>query len=132
VNVIVIRDGSAILFSEFGEKHVNVGDVIVLGANTLCGCEPEGHITSSVIHADTDYVIGQVFWQHAGVLQDRLSAQDFAATIYTEPAQVLRVGEDLTGLMTPWLDELVALSIDARPIQNFYRMQALWSVRSMS
>lgn len=41
---IVVRDGSAVLFSEFGQKPVKVGDVIVLGASILCGSEPEGHI----------------------------------------------------------------------------------------
>jgi hypothetical protein len=42
VKVIVVRDGSAILFSEFGQKPVKIGDVILLGANVLCGSEPEG------------------------------------------------------------------------------------------
>ncbi len=126
VKVIVVRDGSAILFSEFGQQPVTIGDVILLGANTLCGSEPEGHITVTTIYADTDYVIDQVFWQHVGILHDRLDAQDFAATIYTEPAQILHLGEDRTGLLMPWLDELVALSIEARPVANFYRMQALW------
>ena len=37
VKVIVVRDGSAILFSEFGQQPVTIGDVILLGANTLCG-----------------------------------------------------------------------------------------------
>lgn len=46
VKVIVVRDGSAILFSEFGQKAVKVGDVILLGANVLCGSEPEGHSPS--------------------------------------------------------------------------------------
>lgn len=126
VKVIVVRSGSAILFSEFGQKPVKTGDVILLGANTLCGSEPEGHITVTTIYADTDYVIDQVFWQHAGLLQDRLDAQDFAATVYTEPAQILRLGEDRAGLLMPWLDELVALSIEDRPVENFYRTQALW------
>lgn len=40
VKVIVVRDGSAILFSEFGQKPVRPGDVILLAANTLCGSEP--------------------------------------------------------------------------------------------
>lgn len=88
VKLIVVRDGSTILFSEFGQQPVKLGDVIVLSANTLCGSEPEGHITVTTIDADTDYVIDQVFWQHVSVLQDRLHAQDFAATIYTEPAQI--------------------------------------------
>lgn len=63
--------------------------MVLLAANVLCGSEPEGHITLTTIHADTDYVIDQVYWQHAGLVRDRLDAQDFAATIYAEPAQVL-------------------------------------------
>lgn len=126
VKLIVVRDGSAILLSEFGQQPVKLGDVIVLGANTLCGSEPEGHITVTTIYADTDYVIDQVFWQYVGVLHDRLDAQDFAATIYTEPSQILRIGEDRAGMLMPWLDEMVALSVERRPVATFYRMQALW------
>lgn len=126
VRIVVTRDGSSILLSEFGQKPVKVGDVILLGANVLCGSEPEGHITVTTIYADTDYVVDQVFWQYVGLLSDRLDAQDFAATIFAEPAQILRLGEDRAGMLMPWLDELVALSVEHRPVQNFYRMQALW------
>ncbi len=126
VKVITVRDGSAILFSEFGQQPVKVGDVILLCANTLCGSEPEGHVTVTTVCLDTDYVIDQVFWQHAGILQDRLDAQEFAATIYTESAQILRLGADRSGMLMPWLDELVALSLEGRPVETFYRMQALW------
>lgn len=87
VKVIVVRDGSAILFSEFGQQPVKIGDVILLGANVLCGSEPEGHITVTTIYADTDFILDQVRWQYAGLLQDRLEAQGFAEMIYTEPAQ---------------------------------------------
>lgn len=52
VKVIIVRDGSAILFSEFGQKPVTVGDVVVLGPNVLCGSEPEGHITVTTIYAE--------------------------------------------------------------------------------
>jgi len=126
VRLILVRDGSAILFSEFGQRHVKVGDVILLGANTLCGGEPEGHVTVTAIGADTDYIFDQVFWQYAGFVKDRLDAQSFAATIYAEPAQILRLGEDRVGMLMPWLDELVMLSIQGQPVTNFYRMQALW------
>ncbi len=70
VKLIVVRSGSAILFSEFGQKPARAGDVVLLGANTLCGSEPEGSITVTTIYLDTDYVIDQVFWQHAGLMQD--------------------------------------------------------------
>jgi AraC-like DNA-binding protein len=125
VKVVVVRDGSALLFSEFGEKPVTVGDVVTLGANTLCGTEPEDHITATTVYLDPDYMIDQVFWQHVGLLRDRLDAQDFAEAIYVEPAQILHVGEDRAGLLMPWLDELVALSIEGATPGRFYRMQAL-------
>lgn len=126
VKLIFVRSGSAILFSEFGEKPVAVGDVVLLGTNTLCGSEPEGHITVTTIYLDTDYVIDQVFWQHAGLLQDRLEAQGLAETVYSEPTQVLRLGEDRAGMLMPWLDELVERSIEGGFARNFYRMQAVW------
>lgn len=126
VKVIVVRDGSAILFSEFGERPINVGDVVLLGSNVLCGAEPEGHITVTTIYLDTDYVMDQVFWQYVDVLHDRLDTPGFAETIYADPAQVLHLGEDRTGMLMPWLDELVALSIGDAYRERFHRMQALW------
>ena len=126
VKLIVVRSGSAILFSEFGEQPVKSGDVILLGANVLCGSEPEGHITITTLYADTDFLLDQLFWQYADVLRDRFDAQGFADTIYTEPAQVLHLGEDRSGLLLPGVDELVALSVDGAYRDRFPRMQALW------
>lgn len=125
VKLIFVRHGSAVLLSEFGEKPVTVGDVVALGANTLCGSEPEGSITVTTLYLDRDYVIDQVFWQHATLLADRLDAQGFAEELYSEPAQVLHLGEDRAGMLMPWLDELVALSLDGPSPERFYRMQAL-------
>lgn len=125
VKLIFVRSGSAVLLSEFGEKPVTVGDVIALAANTLCGSEPEGSITVTTIYLDRDYIIDQVFWQHAALLADRLDAQDFADELYSEPAQILVLGEDRAGMLMPWLDELVALSIDGPSPERFYRLQAL-------
>src|SRR5699024_9071680 len=74
---------------------------------------------------DRDYLIDQVFWRHAALLADRLDAQDFADELYSEPAQVLHLGEDRAGMLTPWLDELVTLSLDGPSPDRFYRLQAL-------
>lgn len=126
VKVIIVRDGSAILFSEFGQEPVKSGDVILLGANVLCRSEPESQITVTTIYADSDYVLDQVRWQYAGFLEDRLDAQGFADSIFTEPAQILRLGEDRAGMLMPWADELVALSIDGDFVTHYYRIQALW------
>lgn len=125
VKLIFVRAGSAILLSEFGQRSVAFGDVVILGGNTLCGDEPEGHFTVTTVYLDPDYMIDQVFWQHAAVLFDRLHAQEFAETVYSEPAQVVRLSEERAGMLMPWLDELVALTVDGPAPERFYRMQAL-------
>ena len=61
VKIIVVRDGSAFLFSEFGQLPVKSGDVILLGANVLAGSEPEGHITVTTIYIDTESP--RVWWR---------------------------------------------------------------------
>lgn len=126
VRLCFIRSGTAILFSEFGTKPVKPGDVAMLAANTLCGCEPEGWASMTTVYLDNDFVIDQVFWQYAFMLPDRLAAQDFASTRYAEPTQLLRLGEERGGHLTPRLDELVTLSIDGPRPERFYRMQALF------
>ncbi|MDN5757560.1 MAG: hypothetical protein L0H59_03375 [Tomitella sp.] len=54
VKLIFVRAGSAIVFSEFGERPVRVGDVVLLAANTLCGAEPEGWVTTTTLYLDRD------------------------------------------------------------------------------
>lgn len=125
VKLIFVRAGSAWFFSEFGEHAAKVGDVVLLAANTLCGAEPEEWLTATTLYLDRDYVVDQVFWQHAAVLTDRLEAQDFMSARYAEPAQVLRLGEDRAGFLMPWLDELGRLSLDGPAPERFYRMQSL-------
>ena len=49
VKLIFVRAGSAWLFSEFGERPVRVGDVVLLAANTLCGAEPEQRVTVTTL-----------------------------------------------------------------------------------
>lgn len=126
VKVFVIRDGTVILLSEFGQKAVRPGDIILLAPNTLCCSEPEGHVTFTSVSLDPDYVLDHVRWQYAGLIQDRLDAQGFAEMIYTEPAQILRLGEDRAGMLMPWLDELVRLSVDGHFARDYFRIQALW------
>lgn len=125
VKLIFVRHGSAILFSEFCEQPATTGDVVLLGANTLCGSEPEGSITVTTLYLDRDYVIDQVFWAHAAVLADRWEAQDFFDERFSEPAQILHLGEDCASMLMPWLDEMVALRLDGPTPGRFYRLQAL-------
>lgn len=126
VQITVVRDGSAFVLSEFGHKPVNVGDVIVLGANVLCGCEPEERFTTTTLYVDTDYIVDQVFWRHADLIADYLEAQEFTDTLYSDPAQILHLGEDRAGRLMPWLDELTMLSVEGHARAEFHRMQALW------
>ncbi|MFZ2625538.1 MAG: helix-turn-helix transcriptional regulator [Propionibacterium sp.] len=111
--------------SEFGVQPAHFGDAIVLAANTLCGVEPEGWITTTTLYLDRDYVIDQVFWQNAEQFSDRLDAKQFLDSHCSEPARVIRLGESHAELLMPWLDELVLLCADGLPPDRFYRAQSL-------
>lgn len=110
VKLIFVRSGSAILFSEFGRQQVQIGNAVLPGANVLCGSEPADEITVTTLYLDTDYVLDQIFWQHTGMLHDRLDVVGFSNELYTEPAQILRIGRQRTATLLPWLDELVSRS----------------------
>ncbi|GAA4890314.1 hypothetical protein GCM10025789_03470 [Tessaracoccus lubricantis] len=125
VKLIVVRAGGARLFSAFGNHHVNIGDVVMLATNTLCGAEPEGWITTTTLYLDRDYLIDQVFWQYAAQFCDRHNARDFFDAHYSTPAQIVHIGEDRAGHLMPWLDELTALSLDGPQPERFLRAQAL-------
>lgn len=124
IKIIVVRSGSAVLFSEFGDKPIRAGDVIVLAPNVLCGSEPEPWITVTTIYIDHCYLIDQFYWQYRGEVRDRFDAADFLEA-RCDPAQILRLGERRTGHLMPWLDELVALSLNRDSEGHFYRIQAL-------
>ncbi|SMC74475.1 Helix-turn-helix domain-containing protein [Janibacter indicus] len=126
LKIVFIRSGSAIMFSEFGRQAVNVGDAILLGPNVLFSSEPEELVTFTSIYVDTDFALDQFFWQHSAVLHDRLEAPSFAEKVYSEPAQILRLGRDRAGMVVPWLDEMVALSVEEQFRERFNRLQALW------
>jgi len=126
VNHIVVRDSGAILNNEFGQRSVRPGDVILLGANVLCGSEPKGHITVTAICLDTDYMLDQVRWQCAAFISDRRDAKGLSEVLDTGPAQILRLGEGRTGMLMPRLDELVALSVNRESMRHYLRIQALW------
>ena len=126
VQLVVVRDGTAIVFSEFGEQPVSFGDAILLGPNVLFGNEPEGLLTFTAIYIDTDLALDQFFWQYSTILHDRLDAQGFAEKVYSEPAQLLHLGRDRAGLISPWLDEMVALSAEGKFHERFPRLQSLW------
>lgn len=130
VKLMVLRNGSAMLSRKGTQTPVRVGDVILLTPHRLCGIAPERQVTVTVIYADTDYLIDQVFWQHAGFVRDRFDARQLAEAAYSKPLQVLRIGEGQAAELAPLLDEFVALSAELHgqgvSAETFYRMQALW------
>lgn len=126
VRLVIVRDGTAIAFTEFGQKPISTGHVVMLGPNVLFGLEPEGQVTCTTIYIDTDLALDHFFWQYAAILHDRLDAHDRAEEVYTEPAQLLHIGREKAGMLRPWLDEMVSLSEDGMYHQRFHRLEALW------
>lgn len=126
VNISFVRSGTAELFGGIRRTSIAFGDAVLIGPGVLCGVEPEGAFTATTALLDTDYAVDQAFWQYADLMSSRHDALGFAAVLYAEPLQVLRLGEDRAGLLLPWLDELVALSVSGSFLDRFNRMQSLW------
>ncbi|RLK49717.1 AraC-like DNA-binding protein [Microbacterium telephonicum] len=125
VTVILVRTGIAELLSEFGQRTVSPGDIALLGGNTLYGVEPVGEATLTILHLDTDYIIDQIYWQNVAAVGDREFAQRYAETVYTDPAQIIRIGLPRLDRLAPWLDELTTLTAPGATTERFYRVQAL-------
>lgn len=126
VRFVFIREGSAILRSEFSRRPVIVGDVVALCTNTFCAAIPENRCTATIIYIDTDYLIDQVFWQHSSLLSDRLDARELAGKLYLEPVQLLHIGGQQLDQIAPLLDELTCLTTRCLYAKWFHRIQALW------
>lgn len=57
VRIVVIRDGSALVRSQFGQRPITVGDALLLCANTLCAIEQVGwHSMSYAIRVFRTYI----------------------------------------------------------------------------
>ncbi|SMX77787.1 Helix-turn-helix domain-containing protein [Brevibacterium aurantiacum] len=126
VQLTVVRSGSAILFGEFGHRHLNIGNVALIAPSTLFGIEPESWATITTLYIDRDFLLDQIFWQHANHFSDRFDTQDFLDTNFRDPALTINLGEKRVGHLMPWLDELVALSVDGPDPERFYRIQSLF------
>lgn len=125
VKLIAVRDGSAILYSKSGIQHVHLGDVAVVAPCTLFCSEPEGWLTSTTLCLDRDFLVDQIFWQHAEAFVDRLDAREFLETCLSCDMSVLPLGESRAGSLMPWLDELVTLTVDGPRPDRFFRAQSL-------
>lgn len=126
VKFIVVRQGTATILSEFGQQYIEVGDVVMLAPSVLCGSEPHDQIVTTTIYANTDYTLDQLYWQYSDVLSDKSDARHFAEKLYSDPAQILRIGPPRLQRIAPWLDEMVALSAGDENRRHFHRIHALF------
>lgn len=126
VRLVVVRSGSAILSTKAGKIAVGEGNVILIGPNAKCGYSPESSLTASTVFLNTQYFFDQVFWQLAGAVRCRQDAHGMAATTFVDTVHSMGIGQHRIGLLTPWLDELVSLSVDNVAGRSFPRVQALW------
>lgn len=110
VRLVFLRSGTAIIYSEFGERPLRPGNVLLLGPNVLAGCHPEEPVKETTIFLDRDYLVDKVFWQHSGVLTDRMEAYELLDEPYVEPAQVLHLLDEDYEKVLPWLEDLTELS----------------------
>lgn len=120
-----VRTGSALLLGRFGEMQLDVGDVVLIDANTICKVKPERRTTVTTLCVYRDFVVDQVYWQYAGIFVNRLNAKDFVDRVRSQPARILHLGKDEFKSLMPLLDELVSCCAAGPDPKRFYRLQSL-------
>src|SRR5690625_4049531 len=81
VKLIIVRGGSVILSGEFGQRPLNVGEMLLIGANESCGTEPVGLVTVTTIYLDPVYATDLFYWLHTVFLLYRFVAHDIYARV---------------------------------------------------
>lgn len=125
VQLVVMRDGSAVLDGDYPPRPTAVGDALLIAPDVRLGFQPEGEVTISRLMVDADYLIEHLYWQHMGVIPDRDAARDLAAKLYPDPVQVLRLGERQIEHLGPILDDLVTLTEGDLSPRGYFRVHAL-------
>ncbi|WP_373277439.1 helix-turn-helix transcriptional regulator [Brevibacterium paucivorans] len=108
--LIFLREGDGVALSEFGEKLIRAGDIVIVSPNVLFEYRAASRGTVISVFIDHDYVVDQVFWQNSGVLHDKTSARELLELPCIDPAQVLRLSETDRSAVSQFLDELVSIS----------------------
>lgn len=126
MQLVVVRSGSAILSTAAGKIAVGEGNVILIGPGAKCNYFPETSLTVSAVFLNTKYFFDHVFWQVFSTVPCREDAHGMAAATFVGTVHSMGIGQHRIGLLTPWLDELVSLSVDNVAASSFPRVQALW------
>lgn len=125
ITLAFVRSGAAVLLGGFGERRVERGGVVMLGAHTLCGWEPDPAVDVVTVALDRDFVLDQLYWQHRPWLGGREEAHDILDAVYVRPARVLTLDAATAALVFPPLEELAGLGAGEPAPSRFYRAQAL-------
>lgn len=88
-------------------------------------CGPEGRFTVTTIYFHTGHVRDRARWLCAASLHERVDAQGRTYSLYVEPSPRPHLDEDGTGMLMPWLDEVVSLSIDGEVVRDYMRIPTL-------
>ncbi|WRS29195.1 helix-turn-helix transcriptional regulator [Actinomycetaceae bacterium MB13-C1-2] len=106
VKIMLVRDGSMVLFSEFGKREATVNDLVVLCAATLCGAVPRGTVKVSTAYVDPDYLLDQLSWRHAEVLPDRFAAEVLVERSYHFRAELIHLLPEVAVTLARFLDSI--------------------------
>ena len=116
--IMLIREGSVRLLSEFGQQIARAGDLIVLCATTLCGAIPQGTVTVSTAYVDPEYLLDQVRWCHAEQLADRMAAEAMVERTFHRRAQLFHLRPHTAELFAKFFDGIESAA--SRHANPFY------------
>lgn len=93
VQLVLIREGAAIVNDGMSEIRGQVGDVVVVRSHTIARQVPDGHVKTSTLYGDSEYMFQHRYWGMQPHVPNPDVARALAKVHYAWGAKRVRLGE---------------------------------------
>lgn len=124
--LLVPRDGRAEVSVDDERWIIQPGTALMVKENVAVLLAPLSRLSATVVWVHTEYLMDQLYWKHASVIPDRLTARYVADKLYGDSAQILMLGPSFAARVTARLDEMRRLQEHGDADRDFFLSQSHW------
>ncbi len=124
--LLVPRQGRAEITVDESRWIIQPGTALVVKENVAVSLTPLSYLAATVAWVHSDYLTDQLYWKHAPLIPDRLTARYVTNKLYVAPAQVLTFGPNFSARVTSRLDEMRRLQEQGDLDRDLFLCQSHW------
>lgn len=124
--LLVPRQGKAEIEVDDGRWIIQPGTAVMVKENVAVSSTPLSYLAATVVWVHSDYLMDQLYWKHAPLIPDRLTARYVAEKLYLGPAQLLMLGPSFAARVAARLDEMRRLQEHGDTDRDLFLSQSHW------